>query len=195
MVKKLIGIDLDGVAADFNTEFLRLSRKLLAKPKAGYVVTNFDYSKCGWSKAEVQRIFNHIRHTSDFWTTLQRLPRTSSLAKHEKDYEYFFITSRMSTDGNPVTYQSESWLRTQYGLRSPYVIVSNEKGAEAAKLELDYFIDDRTEHAVDVATTRPNCKVYLLDTTYNQDCKDARITRVTDLNSFFKEIAHDVTKR
>jgi len=188
MVKPLVGIDLDGILASFNEEFLRLSRKLLGKPQKGFVVTNFEYSKCGWTTKEVDRIFSHIRHTEDFWKTLEKRPKTSELTKQAKRLEYFFITNRMSTDGLPVAYQTEDWLRQKYGLLDPYVIVTKKKGEVAKDLDLDYFLDDRFENCLEVKKALPNCEVSVLTATYNTQYSDPKIHRVEEVNSWLRNI-------
>jgi uncharacterized HAD superfamily protein len=189
-LKPLVGIDLDGVLADFNSRFLRVSRRLLSKPEKGFQPTDFYYEKCGpWTKKEVERVINWMKNEDDFWLSLERLPNTNQLAKREPQLEYFFITSRFSTIGLPTTYQSEMWLKQQYGLKAPFVIVSSEKGKEAAKLDLTHFIDDRAENCVEVKDAVPGCQVAVFDTTYNRHLKDPRILRVTDFNQWLKGVS------
>ena len=188
-VKPLVGVDLDGVCADFNTRFLQVSRKLLGKPEKGYQPTDFYYEKCGpWSKQEADRVINWLKNIDDFWLSLERLPNTSQLGKLQNELEYFFITSRFNTVGLPTNYQSEAWLKKQYGLKAPFVIVSQEKGKLAAELELTHFIDDKAENCVAVKDTVPSCQVAVFDASYNRHLKDPRILRVTNLNNWLKEI-------
>lgn len=187
-LKPNVGCDLDGVICDFNKEFLRVSRKLLGKPEKGFKVTNFHYSQCGWTEKEAGRVFSWMKHTPDFWTTLEALPQISKLRKLESKANLFFVTARFSSDGIPTNYQSEQWLRERIGLREPYVIVTEKKGEEAVALDLDYMVDDRFEFCQEVADKLPSCKVYMQTQTWNEGLNDKRIKRVASINDFVEEI-------
>jgi hypothetical protein len=173
---------------DFNKEFLRISRKLLGKPEKGFVVTDFHYTNCGWTKKEVERVINWMKHTENFWRTLERLPNTNQLSKRVKDLNVFYITARFASDGIPVSYQSEDWLREQFGIPDPFVIVEADKAKEAKLLDLDYFIDDRDINCKAVADALPGCKVSIVDQSWNKKFKDSRIKRVESINAWLKTI-------
>lgn len=191
-LKPNIGCDLDGCLVDFNKEFLRVSRKLLGKPEKGFKVTNFHYSQCGWTEKEAERVFKWMKHTSDFWTTLDALPQVSRIRKLESKTNLFFVTARFSTEGIPVNYQSEQWLRERIGLKEPYVIVTDKKGEEAENLSLDYFIDDRFEFCQEVKDKRPTCSVFLQTQTWNEKLNDKRIKRVDSVNQFVEKILEKI---
>jgi uncharacterized HAD superfamily protein len=188
ILKPNVGVDIDGVVADFNKEFLRISRKLLGKPEKGFKVTNFHYHKCGWTEAEANRVIKWMRHTPDFWTTLEPLDKISKLRKYENKLNLFYITARFSTDGLPTNYQTEQWLRERLGLSEPYAIVSEKKGDEAVALDLDYYLDDRDINCVDVADKLPSCKTYILTQPWNEKFTDKRIKRVASVNEFIEDI-------
>jgi len=187
-LKPLVGIDCDGVLSDFSGAFVEESRKLLKKPKKGFIQHAWNFTDCGWTKLEEKQVMAHLRSHYNFWRTLERLPGTGDLKRRLDDLNLFFITARMSTDGAPVAYQTADWLHDSYGIRDPYVIVAEKKGPVVADLELDYFIDDKPEHVKSVKASRPECKVAICDATWNQDFKDSRIERVENLNAFLKEI-------
>lgn len=182
----------DGCVADFNKEFLRISRKLLGKPEKGFKVTNFHYSQCGWTEKEAERVFKWMKHTPDFWTTLDALPQVSRIRKLESKTNLFFVTARFSTEGIPVNYQSEQWLRERIGLKEPYVIVTDKKGEEAENLSLDYFVDDRFEFCQEVKDKLPTCNVFLQTQTWNEKLNDKRIKRVDSVNQFVEKILEEI---
>ncbi len=72
----------------------------------------------------------------------------------------YYITTRAYCDGSPTEKHTASWLSAKFGLSYPTVIVSKNKGAVAAALELDAFIDDNYDNLVSVAMQRPNADLY-----------------------------------
>jgi hypothetical protein len=99
-------------------------------------------------------IWQDIRATPDFWTTLEPLQpgavaRLHALALQHR-WEIFFITRRPPTEGETVQRQTQRWL-ARHGFDLPSVLViAGSRGAAAAALRLDYHVDDDLQNCLDV---------------------------------------------
>ena len=84
-----------------------------------------------------------------------------------------------------------------FGITFPTVIVSNEKGPLANALKYDYFVDDRPKNVYEVKSARPECKVFLADSSHNQDsettlkCASLQIERIAGFNEFAKLVLEE----
>jgi hypothetical protein len=154
-----IGFDMDGVIADFATAFREIEKDLLLGESGGAVEPPEDeQQREGRSRSELRRrrdlIWERIRATPDFWTTLQpsapgAVERIHALMLAHR-WEVFFITQRPSTAGATVQRQTQQWLVT-HGYDLPSVLaISGSRGAAAAALRLDYHVDDSSQHCLDV---------------------------------------------
>lgn len=190
MDRPLVGLDVDGVLCDFVKEFLRLSRKYLTKPKKGYIHSTYWFENAGWTKKEVDYLWLKIRHTNNFWMTLDKLPKTNELMRRQKEFNLAFITSRVATDGLPVVDQVQEWLFNQFAIKDPLVIVTDKKGLAAKELGLEAFIDDKDSHCLEVQKACPEAFVAIQDTTYNKEFENGKygIERVSSLAEFFKRL-------
>ncbi len=101
-------------------------------------------------------IWNAIRATPNFWTTLKPLDAGAVRRLHELmmryRWEVFFVTQRPETEGDTVQRQTQRWLVEQ-GFDLPSVLVlGGSRGAAAAALRLDYHVDDHPQHCIDVVS-------------------------------------------
>lgn len=178
-----IGIDIDGVLADFVTGFNALAKKEynvdLPNP-----APEWDWAKAGGlTSAQRNRLWELIKSTPFFGTLPPKagapdaLDRLNDLAGNGHDV--YFITTR---PGVTAKMWSELWL-TGHGCNIPTVLLAvNEegKGSIAKGLGLDVFVDDKPENnlAVINATGRTspipggglktNIRVYLVQDLYNE---------------------------
>jgi hypothetical protein len=179
-----LGIDIDGVLADFTTGFqvltMRTTSKKLPPP------TSWDYMREVLSPSEMTFLWDRIK-TTQFWHNLMPLPEASKLLKvfvpfleANTDNEVYFITSR---PGQRAKLQSEQWLREYTKLTNPTVcMIPVEdyacKGHIAKGLGLDLFIDDNIQATEAVITYGPaKCNVYLIDQPWNQTSQLRRATQ------------------
>ena len=181
-----IGIDLDGVLADFTTSFFEISRHLFGKPEVG--VLPHDWYMTGLlTKEECSKTWEAVRNTRNFWLNLGREKGVTSqnLRNMAKTNDLVFITARAHTKGYSVQQQSAAWLALEFGLKWPTVIEEDHKGPLASALHLDYFVDDRPENCLEILKAVPTCKVYLKNLPHNVDYKEPKsITRVKYFNEF-----------
>lgn len=162
----------DGVLADFNSSFIALIKQQtgIELPPVGPNYPDvWAYHRAGGvTPAQDKLLWKHIK-TSGFWDTLDALPSATEAIQRLDVLRYsgadvYFITSR---PGNFAKYLTEGWLM-RHGFRYPTVLICNSKGPVAAGLELDAFIDDKTENCLDVARARELCRVFLVDAPYNK---------------------------
>jgi hypothetical protein len=160
-----IGFDMDGVLADFASAYHDVEHRLFgpaAPTPAGRPeeeAIEADGGAEGKSHAHDTRrrhaaIWDAIRATPDFWTTLKPLDTQAVGRIHEMmlrhRWEVFFITKRPETEGETVQRQTQRWLVAQ-GFDLPSVLViPGSRGAAAGALKLDYHVDDSPENCVDV---------------------------------------------
>lgn len=167
-----IGFDMDGVLADFAGAYHAIEAQLFgrATTRAGDPeneptdASDETDGKPGARSAEKtepreQRrhrdaVWQAIRDTPDFWTTLQPTDPGAVRRIHEMmlrhPWEVFFITQRPATAGQTVQRQTQQWLVEQ-GFDLPSVlVVPGSRGAAAGALSLDYHVDDSPTNCVDV---------------------------------------------
>jgi 5'(3')-deoxyribonucleotidase len=185
-LKPQVGIDLDGVLADFISEYMKISRKLFHKPPKNYVWDSWGPKFV--TKEEDDRVWRHIKHTHNFWLSLEKMENTNALMRRQKEMNLFFITSRVPTDGMSVMEQSMEWLARNYCIPGAYVAVSSEKGKECKALDLDFFLDDKPEYCTEISHESPKTKVFLQDRLYNKDYHGKGVTRVANINEFIKRV-------
>lgn len=188
-----IGCDIDGVLADFQPLFTTRIVDVTGRdlyPKADYDTRYpcWDHPQFwGYTDAEMSKVWKTIVNEPMFWGWLDHYPDTfkscGALENREKD-DLYFVTDRPGVGAKD---QTEHWLY-RFGINNPTVIISKHKGLVARALSLDYYIDDRWENALDVATT--SARSFLLDRPWNRNlgaggyAEAQGITRVTSVMEF-----------
>jgi uncharacterized HAD superfamily protein len=171
-----IGIDLDGVLADFNTPFIALVEKhtgiKLPAPSATYPDVWDFHIAGGVTKAQASAMWEDIK-TSYFWAKQQPVPGAlealklvNALAQEPYFWNVYFITSR---HGERAKWMAEAWL-CMAGIDNPTVLIAHQKGGVVGGLELDAFIDDKPENIRDAynGTADGNIHLFLVDAPYNR---------------------------
>lgn len=145
-----VGVDLDGVVADFRAAFRN------AAADAGVSVPSAASGLAAESIAprEIKKIWDHIRRTPNWWTQLKpyerdQLPRLHEFAR-ERRWEVIFMTRRPATAGDSVQFQSQWWLERQGFYHPAVVTVPGSRGELANALRLDAIVDDQLHNCVDV---------------------------------------------
>ncbi len=183
-----LGVDIDGVLADFNTAFIQRVIDINGKdlfPPRPFDIPIWDYPQhYGYTQQETSDAWSSIIRDSKFWQnlppyadTIESLARLSTtvIAGHD----VYFITSR---PGVLAKLQTERWLKRHGFLLTPTVLISSMKGKCVSALQLDKYVDDRWENVIDVATTT-GAEVYLLDRPWNQrPLTPSGINRITTLS-------------
>lgn len=188
---KKLGIDLDGVVAAFSDKFCELANKRFGTAYSPLSQTEWDF-KPWFSKAQVDEVWKYdIDCAKDFWLDLRPLENTSSLKRvgqQGRDAELYFITSRTPTRGMSAREQTCWWLRSNFGITYPTVIVvdkASEKASIASALGLSSFIDDKA--ATVVAMHEAGILSYIKLSPYNCAEKYPEgIVPVENLNEYLK---------
>lgn len=158
---KRIGLDIDGVLADFNGAI----NKAINKPH---------YEAVDWSDPYVVAHFNQIKKEKQFWLDLEPL-----ISPKDIPFEpYCYITSR-----SICAETTKEWLTKHGFCDAPlYCVGSGESKVEVAKQSgVDYFIDDYYRNFVELNQNDICC--FLLDRSYNRKY-DVGYKRVMDFNDF-----------
>lgn len=172
-MKRVIGCDVDGILADFNTGFIDLIVAIAGRdlfPPRPFDIPCWDYpQEYGYTAEEVAAVWAHIQVSATFWASLAPYPDAEEMIRYLRAAvqamdDVYFVTSR---PGLTAKLQTERWLR-KLGFGSPTVLISSNKGYVARALSFDVYIDDRWENVVDVAQWAPRTKVMLMDRPWNR---------------------------
>jgi 5'(3')-deoxyribonucleotidase len=189
--RPVVGCDLDDVLADFIERFMAIaSVKYGVDPSLR--PTSWEWDDLNMTKEMVDGTWSVISETTNFWKSLSIVPGVDPWLVYTLQYraKLYFPTARAIVPGDDIGEQSAYWLRKNFELRFPTVFVSNEKGPLAAALKYDYFIDDRPKNCYEVKAARPECKVFMCDSTHNQAesfsklNKELGIPRISGFNEF-----------
>jgi len=142
-----LGIDVDGVVADFQSAFRALAERELGLPASG-VETEL-------SKADVDRLWRVVADTTNWWLDVpayepDQIERLYAQARTAR-WEVFFMTSRPPSAGDSVQLQTQVWLeRHGYFLPSVLTTPSGTRGEVARSLRLDLALDDRMVNCLEI---------------------------------------------
>jgi hypothetical protein len=146
-----IGIDIDGVLADFRTAFHAAARRCLRRD----VEESDDGEAAGpLSPDEVRRVWEHIAKTQNWWMEVpayepDQIARLYSVTR-AVGWEVFFMTKRPPSAGDSVQFQTQWWIE-RFGFYLPAVMtVPGSRGDIANGLRLDMILDDQ-QRAPDAA--------------------------------------------
>jgi hypothetical protein len=148
-----IGIDIDGVLADFRTAFRKASKSSL-----GHDIDEQTDPKQSESLGakDVKRVWEQIGRTANWWMTLQpyepdQVARLYSLTR-ASGWEVFFLTNRPASAGDTVQFQTQWWIE-RLGFYLPAVLtVPGSRGEVANGLRLDLVIDDLMLNCIEVVS-------------------------------------------
>lgn len=173
MIKLRLGVDVDGILADFNIPYKALIEKnhpSIKLPDIGDSYPNtWNYERAaGLLSADVSELWRQIKTDDRFWLTIPPYTETDEAMGRLEDLEncgadIYFITSRV---GDTAKYQTEQWLDF-HGFFEPTVLISSEKGMCCRALNLTHYIDDKNENCTDVRDTAPGTAVTMLKRPWN----------------------------
>lgn len=189
-----VGIDVDGVLANFNDGFIDYLVSVLNKdlfPTRPFDIETWDYPQSyGYTEEEVNEVWRHIKADLNFWGQLKPYADTQNFLSFLYHWQgirndVYFITARL---GLAAKVQTEQWLN-RYGFPKATVLISPHKGDAAAILDLDVYIDDRDKNVYNVLQSRrEQTNVYLRDQPWNRGVRYPGLHRIYTLEHFAKEI-------
>lgn len=158
-----VGIDVDGVLADFRTAFHETSRDVLGR----HMDTVQDpKSSQALAQDEVKRVWAAVARTPNWWMRLKpyepdQIARLYALTR-AAGWEVFFLTNRPASAGESIQFQTQWWIE-QYGFYLPAVLtVPGSRGEVANGLRLTLVIDDLLLNCIEVVGASTAKAVLLL---------------------------------
>jgi len=153
-----LGIDVDGVVADFRTAF-----HVLAERELGIAPEDI---KAELSKSDVERLWRSVGAASNWWLDVppyerDQIGRLYALARRGR-WEVFFLTSRPPSAGDSVQLQTQVWLE-RHGFLLPTVLTTpaGARGEVARSLRLTLAVDDRLVNCMEIISAS-NAKAMLV---------------------------------
>lgn len=186
-----IGVDIDGVLADFNKAFIERIIHVTKRdlfPKRPFEIPTWHYAEhYGYSPAEVAQVWSSIATSSFFWSSLPPYSDTQEALKYLGERirfgdDVYFITARLGIDAKK---QTEQWLETHFPTAHVpplTVLISSQKDLCAEALDLDVYIDDRDLNVENVWKLRANMtRIFLMDRPWNRNYQSPNVTRVSSV--------------
>ncbi len=147
-----VGLDIDGVLADFRTAFRETSERCLRKSVAAEA--DPEQPRASLSADEIRRVWDHIGKTPNWWMDVPayepaQIARLYGLTR-AAGWEVFFMTKRPPSAGDSVQFQTQWWIE-RFGFYLPAVMtVPGSRGEVANGLRLDLVIDDQIINCAEV---------------------------------------------
>lgn len=145
-----IGIDVDGVLADFKTAFHDTSRASLGRQ----LDEEDPRSSEALAQGDVRRVWEYVAKTPNWWMGLkpyepEQIARLYALTR-ESGWEVFFLTNRPASAGESVQFQTQWWIE-QHGFYLPAVLtIPGSRGEVANGLRLNLIVDDLLLNCIEV---------------------------------------------
>ena len=179
-----VGIDLDGVVADFRSAFEQAAAEAgvrFALPRPTSPAGAGPVPAEPLSSRNIKQIWDHVRRVPNWWVRLDayepdQIARLYELVRRLK-WEVVFMTRRPSTLGDPVQYQSQWWLEEQGFFYPAVVTVPGSRGELANALRLDVVVDDQLHNCVDVTSSSAAKALLLLRDSSDSSVRDRATSR------------------
>ena len=153
-----LGIDVDGVVADFRSAF-----RALAERELGIAAED---AESDLTKADIDRLWRTVAATSNWWLDVppyepEQIGRLYARVRQSR-WEVFFMTSRPPSAGDSVQLQTQVWLE-RHGFLLPSVLTApaGARGELARSLRLDLALDDRIVNCLEI-TSASNSKAVMV---------------------------------
>jgi uncharacterized HAD superfamily protein len=182
----LVGLDVDGVVADFLDPFLRfVAKKTGCEPIAAETITDLSFKGHPVITEEaLEASLAALSHERDFWPRLAPLLAPSeweALESLSRKGRLVFITHRHPHDTYDIHQVTSDWLR-KHGIAKPVIHFTQEyKSALVESLGVELFVDDRHENCLDVAE-KTQAAVFMPHRLYNQSFIHPRVKRIRNFN-------------
>ena len=188
----MVGLDIDGVVADFLSPFLLRLEKRIGKGRIPTEsLTSVDFTAHPTLTEEaVEACADAVRRDPVFWTGLDSLldrEQWRRLEELSRRGQLSFITHRTGHESWDIHAVTTQWFR-RHGITTPDVhLVENEKSALVEKLGVALFVDDNYENCQDVAE-QTNARVLMPHHPYNRWFTHPGVTRIMHFDEVFTEL-------
>jgi len=189
----ILGLDIDGVVADFLSPFLRLIEKRVGNgPIPHESITNFNFKDHPiLSEKIVDECMVEVSYDPVFWRRLSPLlseEQWQELDKLSRKKRLVFITHRYERETYDIHQVTRDWLN-RHGIEKPVVYFTQESKAKLVDhLGVSLFVDDRHENCQEVAE-RTRATVIMPHRHYNQDFSHPKVTRIREFNEIFSYLS------
>lgn len=185
----LVGLDIDGVLADFISPFLQFVEKKIGNgPISVETITDLSFKKHPHlSEKIIEECMVEISYDPHFWGRLSPLLSSNewqALDALSRKGRLVFLTHRYERDTYDINEVTCEWLR-QHGISNPVVHFTQEYKSSLVKgLGVDLFMDDRHENCEDVAE-KTEATVLMPHRPYNQSFSHPRVKRIRNFSELF----------
>ena len=194
-----VGLDIDGVLADFITPFLQmLGERTGSGPIDPASITDPNFMQHPFVTSEIiAECMEVASYDPEFWRALDPLlspTQWQALDQVSRDHEIVFITHRWVRDSYDINQVTCEWLR-RHGVSKPLVYFTQEKKSQLVqKLDIEIFVDDRHENCEDVAT-QTDAVVFMPHRPYNHKFHHPKVRRIHELDEFFGYLSQQSQSR
>jgi hypothetical protein len=160
-----IGIDLDGVLADFRSAFrataMHCLRRDVDDPAAA-----LEGTPGSLTDKDIRKVWDHIARTPNWWMEVpafepEQIARLYACTRASA-WEVFFLTKRPASAGDSVQFQTQWWIE-RFGFYLPAVLtVPGSRGDIANGLRLDLIVDDQLINCVEVVSASASKAMLML---------------------------------
>lgn len=185
----IVGLDIDGVLADFLSPFLKLLEEKTGNgPFLAESITDFTFAEHPvLSEEVVWDCMEAVSYDPDFWQNLSPLitagewGRLENLSRQERLH---FVTHRYVRETYDINAITSEWLKS-HGISNPVVHFTNESKAPLVKdLGIQFFMDDRYENCLEVAE-KTDAMVLMPHRPYNQSFNHPSVKRIENFAELF----------
>jgi uncharacterized HAD superfamily protein len=187
---KNVGIDIDGVVADFNRA---LAVEMGVSPTHAHP-DQWDWPRKVAPDLIVDRVWAHVTNRAEWW--FDHIKPYAEAVSHPflRDLHYlseeanlYFITARPQVPG--MKKWTEMWLRLYLKLTTPSLIIAQDKGLVAQGIGLTHFLDDNADNCTSVAEqTAGRCATFIIHRPYNAEYEHRHVKRIHTLADFTSAI-------
>jgi len=184
-----VGLDIDGVVADFLPPFLEiLADRAGQGPIDPESITDPSFTNHPFlSQDLISQCVIEVSNNPNFWRDLAPLPSTeewSALDALSRENRLVFITHRYERDTYDIGRVTCDWLR-KHGVNNPVVYFTQSHKSELIdKLAVELFVDDRHENCREAAENT-SAIVMMPHRTYNSAFNHPRVQRIQELTEIF----------
>jgi uncharacterized HAD superfamily protein len=167
--KYTVGIDIDGVIADFNLLLREIASQyipIVDEDESAYKIRDLKYGNRELEDRVMKEVYRTHR-ISEAPTIKGAVEKINEI--YDAGHRVIILTAR--TDH--MYDQTEEWLK-RIGLKYHELVHDSEKGPRAVKEDIDIFIDDKPENIQDLI--EHGIEAYVFDQPWNKGVSAPRIT-------------------
>lgn len=193
-----IGLDVDGVFANFVPTYIDTQKKVTGKelyPPHPVPIPVWEFRKhYGYTHKDIEDTNRVIGENPTWWYLLPPFEDSAfALARLHvwqtfNVHDIYFVTAR---HGIKVKQQTENWLK-YHGMLQPTVLITDQKDKIASALGLDIYLDDSMDNINKVALHAVNTLPVLYTREWNKNLVSPfpGVIRVNNLSEFVELVSN-----